>query len=726
MAIKISEGVFHLTTDKTSYVMDVYKGYLRHLYFGKLIDDADFAKVTKNFRIGSCVVMSESVFGDGATLDVIPQEVGTYGVGDYREPSVLITDGRGVSALDFKYDSFIVHSEKPQLVGMPSVRASETLEIRLKDSQSNITLKLFYTPVDGSGAIVRRVEIVNGSDSEIRIKKAMSFAVDLPNKNYKLIGFNGKYGREKELVVEDISWGVKKFQSTRGNYSSHQSNPSIILSELGANERYGSVVGVTLLYSGSFVMSAERGQSGDIRLTGGIGDLNFDWKLNPKQTFATPEAVMIYSDKGLGEMSRRFHDLFRENYIPENLVYKTRPIVANTWESCFMKFDNEKLKTFIRTAAKAGVDMVVLDDGWFKGRNNDKTSLGDWVVDENKLPNGLEEIIDCTKENDLQFGLWIEPEMISVDSDLFRAHPEWAITVPNREPKFGRNQLCLDYANREVIDYVKGVFDNILGRYDYTSYIKWDCNRAITEFYSSALDTDRQGELCHRYILGLYEVLSHVREKYPDVLIEGCAGGGGRFDAGMLYYTPQIWASDATDAEERTFIQYGTSVIYPLSTISAHVSDVPNVHTARKIHPEIRANIASVGVFGYETSFVGVDEDTLALYKKYADRYRRIADVVLTGDLYRLKSPFEGQYFATMVLNKEKTKGYIVTYRRSTSYARLQERLYLDGLDENKTYHVSGLDVTATGKTLKEFGICMEFSYTDFNGPYYEIQEVDA
>ena len=291
MAIKISEGVFHLTTDKTSYVMDVYKGYLRHLYFGKLIDDADFAKVTKNFRIGSCVVMSESVFGDGATLDVIPQEIGTYGVGDYREPSVLVTDGRGVSALDFKYDSFLVHSEKPKLVGMPSVRANETLEIRLKDSQSNITLKLFYTPVDGSGAIVRRVEIVNGSDSEIRIKKAMSFAVDLPNKNYKLIGFNGKYGREKDLVVEDISWGVKKFQSTRGNYSSHQSNPSIILSELGANERYGSVVGVTLLYSGSFVMSAERGQSGDIRLTGGIGDLNFDWKLNPKQTFATPEAV---------------------------------------------------------------------------------------------------------------------------------------------------------------------------------------------------------------------------------------------------------------------------------------------------------------------------------------------------------------------------------------------------------------------------------------------------
>ena len=720
MAITIQNHTFHIDTENTSYVMDVYKGYLRHLYFGTKLPNDDLAPFYHNFIIGG-MVEAEVNTTDGSTLDVIPQELGTYGVGDYRDSSLFARTQDGVCSLDLRYDSYILHSEKPKF-GLPHVRGGETLEIHLKDEYYHVLVKLFFTPV--GDAVIRRTEVVNEADKPLDIHKLDSFCIDVPDREYRLVANNGRYGRERDLVVEDISFGVKKFQSTKGNYTSHQTTPFLALCEKNYDENMGRVIGAALIYSGSFQMQVERSIGGDLRLSGGMGDESFCWKLEAKQSLSSPEAILVSAEDGMGELSRRFHDVIRQALIAPQFAYKKRPIVANTWESCFMDFNEAKLKQFISNVQGTGADMVVLDDGWFVGRNDDFTSLGDWEVDTNKLPNGLEGIIDYTKQCGLEFGLWIEPEMISPNSHLYRQHPEWAVQTPNRPGKLGRHQLAMDLCNPEVIEYLKGVFDRLMAQYQ-LGYIKWDCNRSLTDCYSNALPADRQGEFSHRYILGLYELLEHLKTNYPDLLIEGCAGGGGRFDLGMLYYAPQIWTSDCTCAEERTKIQYGTSLLYPLSAISCHVSDVPNVHTCRMTEFSTRADIASVGVYGYETGFIGVDAQFRENVKTYAQRYNEIADLVLEGDLYRLKNPFEGNYYACMVLAKQKDRGFLVYYRRNTSYSNPHDRLYIYGLDQDAAYTIPQLGITATGKSLREMGLCLKLPYEDRVSMFMDIQKVN-
>lgn len=719
MSIFVNGQTFHLRTKNTSYIMDVYKGYLRHLYYGNKLEDDCYAVFYKNYIVGG-MVEAELNTTDGSTLEVIPQELGLYGLGDYRENNFFARKADGVCTFDLKYEGYTVHQEKPKF-NMPHVRGGETLEIRLCDAVTKVRVKLFYTPVED--AVVRRTEVENLSDGVLCVEKIDSFAMDVPNKNYSVVALPGRYGRERDILVQNIDFGIKTFQSTKGNCSSHQMNPFIALGENGYSETTGDAIGAALVYSGSFHMSVEHSVGGDLRLSGGMCDCNLNWKLLPGESLSSAEAILVYSGEGMGEMSRRFHDVIRSSLIAPQFAYAKRPIVANTWESCFMNFDEEKLKQFVSNVVGTEIDTIVLDDGWFKGRDNDWTSLGDWVVDERKLPNGLESVIAYTKEKGFKFGLWFEPEMISEKSDLYQAHPDWAIAVPSRKSKLGRHQMVLDMCNPDVVNYLKGVFDNILGRYD-IDYIKWDCNRQLSEHYSNVLPADRQGEMNHRYILGLYELLDYITQKWPNVIIEGCAGGGGRFDCGMLYYTPQIWTSDATCAEERTKIQYGTSLLYPLSAISAHVSDVPNVHTQRVIPMEVRANIASAATFGFETGFVHITEDEKMEMRKYVRRYNEIYDLVLTGDLYRLKNPFESNYFCNLILSKEKDRGYFVYYRRNTSYRVLQERLYLQGLDPDATYNIPELDITAKGRTLQEFGLVMKMPYNDHMCGFYHINKV--
>ena len=719
MAININNETFHITTSCTSYIFDVYKGYLRHIYYGKKIEGKEFGILKRNYRVG-CVIDAGLDGYDGSSLDIFPQELGLYGVGDFRENGVLVTDANGVSSGDFKYEGYIIHENKPE-INLPSARGEQTLEVRLYDPAVKIRVKLFYTPDYQTGAIARRTEIENESNLAVQVKRIDSFMLDISDKGYSLIAFSGVYGCERMLVNEKITYGVKKYRSVKGNCSSHQTTPFIGVSTNGLNENLGEVIGALLLYSGSFAVGAERGQCSDIRLFGGMGDDNFCWKLFPNESLSSAEAVLFYSEQGLGGASRAMHDFIREKIIPENFAYASRPIVANTWEGCYMNIDVDKLKRFTDNAAKIGAEMVVLDDGWFIGRDNDKTSLGDWEVDKRKLPNGIDEIIDYAKKQGLEFGLWIEPEMISEKSNLFKNHPEWVVQVKNRAPKLGRNQMVLDFSNPEVIKYVKGVFDNILGNHD-ISYVKWDCNRYLTENYSLTLPPDRQGEFTHRYVLGLYEVLSHIRKKYPKVLIEGCAGGGGRFDAGMLCYTPQIWTSDATDADARTLIQYGTSVVYPTSAISAHVSDIPNVHTKRNIDLYTRANVASMGVYGYEMNFLELERTEELL--SYTQRYKSIRELGITGDLFRLASPFDSNYFAFMILSKDKSKGYGVYYRRNTSYVNNQpHRIYLKGLDENKIYEIPQTNIVASGSVLANLGITIDFCAIDHTSVYFDIIE---
>jgi len=724
MAINIENGTFHLTTSCTSYIFDVYKGYLRHIYYGKKIGQADFGAMKRNYKTG-CVIFACDPCTDGASPDIFPQEMGLYGLGDYREYGILVTDSRGVSAGDYKYEGYVIHNQKINPSGLPFARGEETLEVKLFDPTVNVRIKLFYTPDNDTGAIIRRTEVENVGSLPVKVKKIDSLMLDISDKGYSLVTNYGTYGSEKMVVEEEISYGVKKYRSTKGNCSSHHANPFIALSTLGANETSGEVIGAMLLYSGSFEIGVERGQSLDLRVFAGIGDGNFCWTLDSGKALSSPEAVLVHSNEGLGGMSRAMHDFIRQRIIPENFAFSPRPIVANTWEGCYMNFDAEKLKKFADAALEVGAETVVLDDGWFLGRNNDKTSLGDWEVDKNKLPNGIGEIIDYVKSLSMKFGLWFEPEMISEKSNLFELHPDWAVQVPNRKSKLGRNQMVLDFTNPEVIKYVKSVFDRMLGGYD-ISYVKWDCNRYITENYSPYLPEDRQGEFQHRYILGLYEVLFHLRNNYPNVLIEGCAGGGGRFDAGMLFFTPQIWTSDATDAEARTKIQYGTSLAYPISAISAHVSDVPNVHTERIIDLYTRANVAHLGVYGYEMNFMKLSLEDKEELKKYTERYKTVRDIALEGDLFRLASPFDGSYFAEIIMTKDKKRGYGVYYRRTTSYLdNRHHRIYLYGLDPEKVYSIPQRNIVASGDVLINMGLTVEFCTKDRTSVYFDIIEVE-
>ena len=719
MSIFANGQTFHIRTKNTSYIMDVYKGYLRHLYYGNMLEDDCYADFYKNYFVGS-YCEAEPATKDGSTLEVIPQEMGMYGLGDYRESNFFARKADGVCAFDLKYEGYTVHQEKPKF-NMPNVRGGQTLEVRLCDPVTKVRLKLFYTPV--VDAIIRRTEVENLTGDVLTVEKLDSFSMDIPNKNFSMVGLLGRYGRERDISVQNIDYGIKTIQSTRGNLSSHQTNPFMALGQNGYHENVGDAIGAALVYSGSFHMSVEMTHSSDLRVSGGISDCSLNWKLQPGESLSSAEAILVYSDKGMGEMSRRFHDVIRAGIIPERFVYAKRPIVANTWESCFFDFDEDKLKLFVSNVVGTEIDTIVLDDGWFKGRNNDWTSLGDWVVDEKKLPNGLESVISFVKENGFKFGLWFEPEMISEESDLYRAHPDWAVAVPGRPSKLGRHQMLLDMCNPDVVAYLKGVFDDVLTRYD-IDYVKWDCNRQMTEHYSNALPADRQGELTHRYILGVYEVLDYVTTKYPNVFIEGCAGGGGRFDCAMLTFTPQIWTSDATCAEERTYIQYGTSLLYPMSAISAHVSDVPNAHTSRCAPMKTRADIASAAVFGYETGFVHMSKEEKEEAKGYVERYNKIYDLVLTGDLYRLKNPFESNYFCHMILSKEKDRGFFVYYRRLFTLSLPQDRLYLQGLDPDATYNIPELNITAKGRTLMEFGLVIGLEWHDFDSILCHINKI--
>lgn len=695
--------IFYLSGERYSYVLYVNKaGFLQSLHYGaKIGSDDAFLK-----SYGESVAPDASDWNYDMTFDATPSEYAFFGRGDFREPTVLIERADGGLVSRFRYLSHRVYDGVPEVEGMPHARrGGETLEIILTDDFSDARIVLHYTVFDE--ALVRNAEIVNAGTEPFTLKRAFSFCTELPDNRYSLMRLYGTWGAERTPETVPLGHGLVRLQSLRGT-SSHQMNPFMGLLRSNCTEEEGECYGFQLIYSGSYALTAEVNSMESVRLQGGVNDLSFGWTLAGGEKFVTPQAVLCYSDCGLGALSRSYADFLREYVINPDYAYRRRPVVVNNWEATYMDFNLEKLTAIIDEAAKIGADTFVLDDGWFGKRDDDRTGLGDWFVNENKLRGGLDAVISCCKRSGLKFGLWFEPEMVSEDSDLYRAHPDWAIHKDGVELCRSRNQLVLDFTRPEVVDYIFDTMSRILSRHE-IDYVKWDMNRNITENFSASLPANRQGELWHRYILGVYSLAERLTKAFPNVFFEGCASGGARYDGGMLYYFPQIWTSDDTDAYERAKIQWGTSVCYPLSSMSCHVSVCPNHQTHRITPFSTRGAIASLGAMGYELDPSKISEEEKKAAKAQIEAYYQVDDLILKGDLYRLKSPFGEGLFCMMVVSKDKTKAYVVAERLRAYPVHKNRLLRLYGLDENKRYRIRELSLSAGGDTLTRCGVAVPY-----------------
>ncbi len=695
--IKYIEGsrAFLLNGSNYSYIMYVNRdGSLQQAYYGKKVEESDIDFIIKTHC--ECVTSWPN--------DML-NECGTFGRMDFRAPTVLLKRKDGGRMSHFSYVSHSIIGGAIKIDGMPCVRtADQTLTVTLKDDFSSAEIDLNYSLYDDNAVLVRNLVIRNVGEEAIDIAKAFSFCVDFPDMgNYSALRLVGKWAKERTPLITPISNGTLRIESAVG-YSSHEMNPFLGILIGDCSETHGVCFGFNLIYSGSHAFTAEVNMNNRLRVQGGISDVAFGWRLEGGDSFVTPQVACAYSDNGLGDMSISYHDFFRKSIINPKYVNKHRPVVVNNWEGTYFDFDNEKLFAIIDSAKDTGIDTFVLDDGWFGNRCDDRRGLGDWFVNEDKLKGGLKAVIDRCKQNGLKFGLWFEPEMISEDSDLYRAHPDWAIKKEGVQPCYGRNQLVLDFTKHDVVNYVYDAVSKILSEND-ISYVKWDKNRELSEFFTTSLPADRQGEFTHRYTLGFYELADRLTSDFPDIFFEGCAGGGGRFDGGALYYFPQIWTSDDTDGLERTKIQWGTSICYPVSSMSCHVSACPNHQTQRITPFATRGAIASLGATGYELDLAKLADDEKRQVKEQINNYMQIQDLVLEGDLYRISDPFVNNYFAEMLVAKDKSKAYVVGERFRGDPCDSDRIIKLRGLDANKCYHIKELDVTASGRSLMNAGL---------------------
>lgn len=679
-------------------------GYLQHLYFGAKIEKGDISFLIR--AQGERYAPDPQDINSDMATDSMPSELGSYGHGDFRAASVIVRRKGGEAMSRFKYARHEIQKGVRPLGVMPCIRhADQTLTVTLKDDFSDTEIQLNYSVSEDSDVLVRNAVIRNAGSDTAKLLRAYSFCTQLPNCDtpYSALRLAGSWARERKPVVTPLAEGTLRIESTRG-FSSHTMNPFLAVLKGNADEDAGECYGFNLIYSGSFALTAETTFNGCVRVQGGINDYLFGWQLKGGEEFVTPQTALAYSANGLGGLSRAYHDFFRDYIVNPARAYTRRPLVINNWEGTYFDFDNEKLYAIIDEAAGLGMDTFVLDDGWFGERNDDRRGLGDWFVNENKLKGGLKAVIDRCKKNGLKFGLWIEPEMVNEDSALYRAHPDWAIGCEGVEPVRCRNQLILDFSRGEVVDYIFGVISKLLKEND-ISYIKWDKNRELTENYTAWLPADRQGEFPHRLTLGFYDLAERLTKAFPNVFFEGCAGGGGRFDGGALYYFPQIWTSDDTDGLERTKIQWGTSLCYPVSSMSCHVAACPNHQTGRTTPFETRGAVASLGATGYELDLSKLTDKEKELVRAQTENYRGIDELVLKGDLYRLSDPFKTNYFCEMLVSKDKSRAYLVGERFRGEPCDFDRIVKLNGLDENKKYIIKELGLTASGKALIGAGL---------------------
>lgn len=757
-----TSGLITIHTKNTTYQMqaDSHR-YLLHLYYGKRMEGSAESLLYHMDR-GHSANPEDAGSDRTYSLEQLPLEFPFRGGADFRTPAFRMKNSDGSYGCDLRFHSFEVRNGKYTIPGLPSSYAQkikgktngvQTLEIVLFDAVSGVEVHLLYGVFEEEDVITRAVRVENHGDKMVTVQKAASCSLDFQYGDYETLTFYGRHEMERNVQRTKISHGSFSIGSLRGA-SSHFYNPFVILKEEGTNEDRGSAYGIHLVYSGNFRMEAEKSGYDQTRLVMGMNDETFSWRLEPGEVFHSPECIMAYSDFGLGWLSNLLHRFIRDHIVRGEWQYKRRPVLINNWEATGMNFNKDKLIKIAKSASELGVEMMVLDDGWFGKRDDDTSGLGDWKVNTEKLGGTLQELSQEIHTMGMKFGLWFEPEMISEDSDLFRAHPDWALRIPGRSFSRGRNQLVLDFSRQEIVDNIYKQMTAVLDSAE-VDYIKWDMNRNLTDVFSRSLPPTRQGEIMHRYMLGVYNLLERLIARYPHILFEGCCGGGGRYDVGMLCYTPQIWCSDNTDAIDRCLIQYGTSFGYPPITMGAHVSAVPNEQTGRVTPFEARAVVAMAGTFGYELDLSLLSSEERAEVPSQIERFKKDYDVTHFGDYYRLSDPFgtaglgssgasyvgmsgngAGAITAWMCVARDKSKAVVSAVFHDAHGNPTPHYVRLKGLDEDAHYYCEESGRHYAGSALMHAGImlpvrgqyeAMQLHFTKYDGalPEQDAEELE-
>ena len=721
-----SSKTFNLSTSKTSYVLKVLdSNHVAHVYWGKKIKAKNLDYVLRSKNWGSFLTNTDNI--DDFMLEMTPQEYPGYGSTDLRTPAVELQFSDGTSATDFRYESHNIYAGKNKLNNLPATYVEDeneamTLELTLVDSLKNVKLILSYSVFEEFDAITRSVKIINESNEDVNINRVLSANVDFRDSDYELLQLSGAWARERHIIRKEIRSGSQSIGSRRGS-SSHAQNPFMALVRKDTTEQHGEVYGFSLIYSGNFLANVEVDMYENARAQIGINPFDFTWLLKSKEEFTAPEAVLVYSNEGLTGMSHIYNCLYGKRLCKGKYRDEVRPILINNWEATYFDFNETKIKEIAREATNLGMELFVLDDGWFGKRDDDNSSLGDWFVNEEKLKGGLNKLATEINEMGLQFGLWFEPEMVSPISELYKEHPDWCIHIPGRNRSEARRQLILDYSREDVCNYIIEKISEVLSSAP-ISYVKWDMNRNMSEIGSAKLPDNRQREVAHRYILGLYKVLEEITTRFPDVLFESCSGGGGRFDPGMLYYMPQTWTSDNTDAIERLKIQFGTSMVYPNASIGCHVSAVPN-HQVDRITPiETRGVVAMSGNFGYELDITKLPESEKEIIKEQVKLYKEIRETIQFGKCYRLSSPFENNDIAWMFISKD-CEEIIVSFVRTLAKPNSKFiSLKLVGLDESSKYEILGENIIVGGDELMNIGLNVPELKGDYQAKMWRLKKV--
>lgn len=720
MAITFNETtrIFTLTTAHTTYQMQAdAQGYLLHLYYGaRTAGEMDYLL---NYGDRGFSGNPNSAGNDRTySLDALPQEYPSLGTGDFRNYALNIENADGSQCCNLVYITHEIEAGKYTLKGLPFVRAeeneAETLKIILEDPVTKVELHLLYGVLEKEDIITRSVIIKNAGKAPVTVKKAQSACLDFLHGDYDLIKFHGRHAMERNMERMPVSHESTRIGSRRGT-SSHQYNPGVILAGKNTNEDSGSCYGMLFVYSGNFLVEAEKDQYDQTRIQMGLTDELFAYPLEAGAEFTAPEVILSYTNKGLSRLSQQYHHCIMNHICQGKYVHANRPVLINSWEAAYFDFTGDTIVELAKEAKALGIDMVVMDDGWFGKRNDDNSSLGDWYVNEEKLGGTLTKLIERVNVEGVKFGIWIEPEMVSEDSDLYREHPDWAITIPGRKPVRSRNQLVLDFSRKEVRDEI---FKRICAVLDQgnVEYIKWDMNRSLADIYAPNVTYD--------YVLGVYDFLEKLTNRYPDILIEGCSGGGGRFDAGMLYYTPQIWCSDNTDAINRTRIQYGTSFFYPVAAMGSHVSAVPNHQTGRVTSMHTRGVAAMSGTFGYELNPALLNAKEKAEIRAQLAQYREYQELIREGDYYRLSNPFQDNFAAWMVVSDDRSKALVSVIRLTAEANPPAAYVTLKGMEEDAFYREKTTGKVYPGAALMEAGILLPAAVSEYEAYQIELERV--
>ena len=713
-----NKRIFTLHTKHSTYQMQVDSfGYLLHLYYGAKNNSSMEYVLTYADR-----GFSGNPYAAGAdrtySLDALPQEFPTLGTGDYRNIALDIKNSRGIESTNLLYKKHEIRKGKYALPRLPAVWADEaeaqTLEIVLADENAGMEVHLLYGVLEEVDVITRSAVIRNIGTETVTIEKAAAACLDFVSGNYDVIRFYGKHAFERNVERTVLGHGTIAFGSRRGT-SSHQYNPAVILAEQGTTEEAGNCYGMLMVYSGNFFCEAERDQYNQTRLLMGLNDELFSYPLAAGDTFTVPEVILSYSQNGLSALSQQYHNCIRNHVCRSKYVHMSRPVLINSWEAAYFDFTGETIVNLAKEAASLGIDMVVMDDGWFGKRDDDNSSLGDWYVNEKKLGGSLSELIRHVHEQGVKFGIWIEPEMVNEDSDLYRAHPDWAIQIPGRKPIRSRNQLLLDFSRKEVRDQV---FEQICAVLDQgeIDYVKWDMNRSMADVYA--------GNLTYDYVLGVYDFMERLTSRYPDMLLEGCSGGGGRFDAGMLYYSPQIWCSDNTDAINRTRIQYGTSFFYPVSAVGAHVSAVPNHQTGRVTSFHTRGVTAMAGTFGYELNPALLSDEEKQQVREQIASYKKYERLINEGTYWRLSDPIHDEIAAWMSVSKEQDRALVSVVRLMAEANQAAVYVRLRGLKPKAVYLEEYSGKQYSGAALMHTGIVLPFFTHEYEAYQFSFVEL--